>query len=105
MRRRTLTELDAGQLDLMWSFLQFKKRALSLADIEGIENNLNSIRQLMIQKTAGQKQYSTGEALDLADLGTYINLVVIYAMGIFLDGGFEKLREMIKNESEENENG
>lgn len=101
MSKRTITELDSGQLEFMWNFLQFKKHALSVADIEGIENNLNSIRQLMIQKTVGQKQYSTGEALDIADLGTYINFVVIYAMSIFLDGGFEKLREIIKNESED----
>ena len=104
MSKQTITELDAGQLELMWSFLQFKKQALSLADIEGIENNLNSIRQLMIQKTAGQKQYSTGEALDLANLGTYINFVVIYAMSIFLNGGFEKLKEIINNESEGSDN-
>jgi len=98
MGKRTISELDAGQLELMWGFLQFKKRALSLSDIEGIESNLNSIWQLLIQKTAGQNQHSSKEALKYEDLGTYINNVVIYAMGIMLDGGFDTLKESIRKE-------
>ena len=103
MSRHTIAELDAGQLDLMWSFLQFKRRSLSLSDIEGLESNLNCIRQLMIQKTTGQKQYSNNEALKIEELGTYINLVVIYAMSIYLDGGFDKLKEAVKAECEDDD--
>lgn len=47
----------------------------------------------MIQKTGGQPQHKTAEELDINNLGTYINFVVIAAMRILLSGGLEILKK------------
>ena len=88
-----LENLDAGQLDFMWNFLKFKGTGLSIYDVKGIQDNLNCIRQLMIQKTGGQEKYKKSYELDINDLGTYVNTVVIEAMSIMLCGGFDILEQ------------
>jgi hypothetical protein len=93
MAKHNIKELDAGQLELMWSFLKFGETKLELRDIKDLEENLNNIRQLMVQKTGGQPQYANACDLCINDLGTYINFVVIAAMRIFLAGGLDVLRE------------
>ena len=47
MAKHNIKELDAGQLELMWSFLKFGETKLELRDIKDLEKNLNNIRQLM----------------------------------------------------------
>lgn len=91
---RSIKELDEGQLDLMWSFLRFRKNdKVSIHDIKGLENSLNAIRQMMIQKSAGQPEYGREFYEDFGDLGTRINIVVCTAMSIMLSGGLEILKE------------
>lgn len=91
---RSIKELDEGQLDLMWDFLRFRKNdKVSIHDIIGLEKSLNAIRQMMIQKTAGQPEYSHEFYEDYDDLGTRINIVVCTAMSIMLSGGLEILKE------------
>lgn len=92
MAKYTLKNLDAGQLDMMWNFLRFKNSTYNLADIEALEDSLNAIRQMMIQKTGGQQGHSKAIEYSYEDLGTYINFVVISAMTIYLGGGLEKLK-------------
>ena len=94
MAKATIQSLDAGQLDFMWNFLKFKGSGLDIADVKGIKENLDCIRQMMIQKTAGQEQYKQSYHIDINDLGTYINTVIIQAMSIHLAGGFDKLEAM-----------
>ena len=96
MIERSVKNLDAGQLDFMWNFLKFKGTDLSIHDVKGIKNNLDCIRQIMIQKTGGQEQYKKSFELDINDLGTYINTVIILAMSIYLCGGFDVLEEYCK---------
>lgn len=101
MAKHNIEELDRGQLDLMWNFLKFGETKLELQDIKDLEENLNNIRQLMVQKTGGQPQYANARDLRINDLGTYINFVVIAAMRIFLAGGLDILRgysEVIEDE-------
>ena len=93
MSNPCVKDLDAGQLDFMWNFLKFKGKDLSIHDIKGIKDNLDAIRQLMIQKTGGQKNYKKSYELDINDLGTYVNTVVIQAMSIYLCGGFDILEK------------
>lgn len=92
MARYNLKELDAGQLEAMWNFLRFHKGKLNPKDIDGLEENLNAIRQLMVQKTGGQEKYADAGQLNMNDLGTYTNNVVICAMEIMLSGGLDILK-------------
>ena len=80
------------QLGVMWQYLRFHSGKLSINDIEGLEQNLNVIRQLMIQKTGGQEKYAENGHIDFNDTYTCINNIVVYAMKIFLSGGFDILR-------------
>lgn len=93
MINRSVKNLDAGQLDFMWNFLRFKGKDLSIHDVKGIKNNLDCIRQIMIQKTGGQEQYKKSFEIDINDLGTYINTVIIQVMSIYLCGGFDILEK------------
>jgi len=90
--KHNLKELDAGQLETMWNFLRFHNGKLNIKDIEGLEENLNAIRQLMVQKTGGQEQYADANQLNINNLGTYTNNVVICAMEIMLSGGLDILK-------------
>ena len=90
----TIRKLDEGQLDLMWSFLRFRKNdKVSIHDVKALEESLNAIRQMMIQKSAGQPEYKRRFYEDFGDLGTRINIVVCTAMSIMLSGGLEILKE------------
>ena len=101
MAKPTLKNLDAGQLDMMWNFLRFKNSTYNLADIEALEDSLNHIRQAVIQKSGGQEEYKKSFETNREDIGTYINLVVISAMTIYLGGGFEKLKGEMNVQKEE----
>lgn len=99
MAKATIQNLDAGQLDFMWNFLKFKGSGLHIEDVKEIKQCLDCIRQMMIQKTGGQEQYKQSYHIDINDLGTYINSVIILAMSIHLSGGFDKLEALCEREN------
>ena len=90
MAKPTVKRLDEGQLDMMWNFLRM---GFQKPNIPALKENLDAIRQGMIQKTAGQDGYSTDEAISFDDLQTHINCVVIEAMCLYLSGALDKLEE------------
>lgn len=90
MAKPTLKNLDEGQLDMMWNFLRI---GYQKPNIPALKENLDAIRQMMIQKTAGQDGYSTNEAISFDDLQTHINCVVIETMCLYLSGTLDKLEE------------
>ena len=73
MAKHTIEELDRGQLDLMWNFL---KMGNGKPNIAALKENLDALRQLMIQKTAGQETYRKSHEIQYEDLGTIINCIV-----------------------------
>ena len=85
----TLKRLDEGQLEMMWNFLRFGYQ--EKPHIQILKQHLDAIRQMMIQKTAGQEGYSTNEAISFDDLQTHINCVVIETMCLYLSGAIGKL--------------
>ena len=93
MAKNTIEELDRGQLELMWNFL---KMGNGKPNIAALKENLDALRQLMIQKTAGQSKYQKSYEIEFEDLGTIINCIVIETMQIYLSGGLDKLEESIK---------
>ncbi len=88
MAKATVENLDKGQLGLMWNFL---KMGSSKPNIPALKEHLDALRQLMIQKTAGQEPYSKSHEIPIEDLGTIINCIVIETMQIYLSGGLDKL--------------
>ncbi len=88
MAKPTVKHLDERQLDMMWNFLHM---GYQKPNIPALKENLDAIRQMMIQKTAGQDGYSTDEAISFDDLQTHINCVVIESMCLYLSGALDKL--------------
>lgn len=95
-----LDKLDGGQLDLMWQFLQFHGEKPTVKEIEGLEENLDSLRVLMVQKNGGQEGRSTKTegAVDFADIKTVLNNIIVETMWIYLSGGFKMLKEVLDGE-------
>lgn len=79
--------LDAGQFDLMWSFLQMGKQK---ANIPALKELCDQLRQAMIQKTAGQRD-DPSFYTKFGDLGTIINSIVIETMCLYLSGELDKI--------------
>ena len=92
MAKHTIEELDHGQLELMWNFL---KMGNGKPDIAALKENLDALRQLMIQKTGGQEPYRKSHEITMDDLGTIINCIVIETMQLYLSGGLDKLEEEV----------
>lgn len=90
MANPTVKRLDEGQLDMMWNFLRMGYQNPS---IQALKENLDAIRQMMVQKTAGQDGYSANEAISFDDLQTHINCVVIESMCLYLSGALDRLEE------------
>ena len=92
-------KLNAGQLDLMWQFLQFHGEKPTVKEIEALEENLDSLRVMMIQKNGGQEGRSTKTegAVDFADMETVLNNIIIETMWLYLGGGLKMLKEVINN--------
>lgn len=90
MPKPTVKRLDEGQLEMMWSFLRM---GYQKPNIQALKENLDAIRQMMIQKTAGQDGYSTNEAISFDDFQTHINCVLIESMCLYLSGALDKLEE------------
>ena len=71
--KHTIKELDAGQLDLMWNFLMLGKQK---SNIPALKECCDQLRQLMIQKTAGQRRGDPNNYIGFEDLGTIVNSIV-----------------------------
>ena len=95
----TVKELDAGQLDLMWNFLKMGEHKASAKDVERLKENLDSLRQLLIQKTGGQDKYKKEYEVSIQDTGTIVNIITMQTMSLYLSGALDKLSELLKEES------
>ena len=88
MAKATVKRLDEGQLDLMWSFL---RAGMVKPNIPALKEHCDMLRQMMIQKSAGQRSDDPAENVSFDDLGTIINCIVIEAMALRLSGALDKL--------------
>lgn len=96
--KRNIKSLDAGQLELMWNFLKFK--GCQKSNIPQLKESLDSLRQMMIQKTAGQQPYAHTEDVAFKDLGTIVNCIVIEAMQLYLSGDLDLLERLKADEND-----
>lgn len=105
MAKHSITELDAGQLELMWNFLKLNPRnTCTKNDVRDLKQNLDKIRQAMIQKTSGQRSDDPTEYTDFNDLGTYINLAIVSALWLYTHGGLDILENVLGEDEEVNKN-
>ena len=100
----TVRELDLGQLDLMWSFLQMGHQR---ANIPALKDLCGQLRQAMIQKTAGQRSGDPKSYVPFGDVSTICNSIVIETMCLYLSGALDRLEterwtELKKKPPEEN---
>lgn len=95
MPKPTVENLDRGQLDLMWSFLKFGNGKPNIAVLK---ENLDDLRQMMIQKSAGQEPYKQSHEIPFKNFETIINNVAIEAMQLYLGGGLDALENIMNNE-------
>lgn len=92
MAKATVENLDRGQLELMWSFL---KMGNGMPNISALKGNLDLLRQMMIQKTAGQDPYGKSHEIPYEYLDTIINCIVIETMQLYLSGGLDNLGDVM----------
>ncbi len=97
-RNTWLGKLNGGQLDLMWQFLQFRTEPPTVREIESLESLLDSLRVMMVQKTDKNREGKTKGTEDFADLETVLNCIIVEVMGIYLEGGLEIMKGVLKDE-------
>ena len=95
MTKHTIKELDAGQLDMMWQFIMMGGQK---SNIPALKENCDLLRQLMIQKTAGQRKDDPNNYVSFDDFGTICNCIVMEAMCLYLSGDLDKLEGDESNE-------
>ena len=92
MRPTWAERIDRG-LDPMWNFLRMGYQKPNVA---ALKENCDLLRQMMIQKTAGQRKDDSKQNADFDELPTVINCIVIEAMCLYLSGELDKLKEVTK---------
>ena len=102
--RNSVAALDAGQLDLMFQFLQIGAQKSDARDIHTLKYYLDQLRQALIQKSAGQRKEDPAYYVDFNDLGTIVNIIVCETMSLYLSGALDKLDALLSKEAE-NKNG
>jgi hypothetical protein len=93
-----LGKLDGGQLDMMWNFLRFHGKRPTVREIEALEENLDRLRTMMIQKGDGSREGKTAGAELFDEMETVLNNIIIETMWLYLAGGLKMLKEVIENE-------
>ena len=90
MAKHTIRELDDGQLDVMWDFLQIGGQK---SNIPLLKEYCDKLRQLMIQKTAGQRNNDYVNYISFDDVGTIVNIIAMETMCLYLSGDLDKLED------------
>ena len=69
--KHDLENLDAGQLEFMWSMMRLRKGGATKNDVQALKGYLDAIRQAIVQKTGGEQTQSSSA------LGAWANDVEI----------------------------
>lgn len=77
----------ADAFDTMWGFLMMVGQK---SDIPALKEHCESLRNAMLQKTAGQRANKPKD-IDFDDVHTLCNCIVIEAMALYLSGDLDKL--------------
>ena len=90
MIKRKKVKRDA--LDTMWAFLQIGGQK---SNIPALKKYCEAFRQAMMQKTGGQEKHRNSGDIDLAEIDTIANFIVIEAMALYLSGDLDKLENSV----------
>lgn len=93
--KRDLDELDAGQLDLMWSCLKLRKEIAYKSDVRALIRNLDAVRQGIVQMTGGEQAQSNSSSVLFSEIGTYVNSAIAAALWLRTTGALDKLMDIL----------
>ena len=78
------------QFDTMWSFLQMGGMK---SDISTLKEHCMMLRQMIMQKTAGQRRNKKSD-IPFEHLDTIKNVIVVEAMALVLSGDLDKMEDL-----------
>ena len=85
------------QFDVMWSFLQ---KGGMKSNIPCLKEHCMMLRQMMMQKTAGQRENKKND-IPIEHFDTIKNNIVIEAMALVLSGDLDKIDGLEQKDSRE----
>lgn len=80
-------DVKHNSFDTMWSFLQMGGQN---PNISGLKEHCETLRKMMIQKTAGQRNGKKSD-VSFENLDMICNFIVIETMCLYLSGDLDKL--------------
>ena len=90
-----LENLDAGQLDFMWSMMRLRKGGATKNDVQTLKGYLDAIRQAIVQKTGGEQTQSSSASVPFFDVGTYINMTIVAVLWLRVTGALDELEKIL----------
>ena len=93
--KHDLENLDAGQLDFMWSMMRLRKGGATKNDVQALKGYLDAIRQAIVQKTGGEQTQSSSTSVPFSDVGTYINMAIVGALWLRVTGALDDLEKIL----------
>lgn len=96
--KHDLENLDACQLELMWSMMRLRKGGATKNDVQELKGYLDAIRQAIIQKTGGEQTQSSSASVPFSDVGTYINMTIVGALWLRVTGALDELEKILPDE-------
>ena len=93
--KHDLENLDAGQLDFMWSMARLRKGGATKNDVQALKGYLDAIRQAIVQKTGGEQVHSSSASVPFSDVGTYINMAIVGALWLRVTGALDDLEKIL----------
>lgn len=82
-------KVNEDAIDAMWAFLRLGGQK---ANIQALRENCETMRQMMEQKTAGQRADRPHD-IPFAELDGVKNGIVIEALALYLSGALDKLEK------------
>ena len=93
--KHDLENLDAGQLDYMWSMMQLRKGGATKNDVQALKGYLDAIRQAIVQMTGGEQAQSSSASVPLSDVGTYVNMAIVGSLWLRVTGALDELEKIL----------
>ena len=93
--KHDLENLDAGQLEFMWSMMRLRKGGATKNDVQALKGYLDAIRQAIVQKTGGEQNQSSSASVPFYNVGTYINMTIVGALWLRVTGALDDLEKIL----------
>ena len=84
-------KMEDSMLDTMFSMLELGGMKMHRGDLEALKAHCLQLRQMMLQKTAGQRKNKPKD-LDFANLPRIKNSIILEAMLLVLSGKLDEVK-------------